>query len=411
MNNFQIVLKNTLFLSLSEIFLKVLGFFWFVYLARHLSIDLFGRYNLVNSFIAIFSFLPDLGIGLVVIREIAKNKTKAALYLGNAFFLNGTFALFTIIIILLTVSFFSYSFNVTSLVFIASITLFLSTLRSVAIFYFDGVERMHISALLNSINTLLSITGGFVGISLGFGIVGVFLGMLSGTFISLIITWFLLIKNSIRPTFTFDTNIVKHLFLEGLPLGLAAFSFMLYSRVDSLLLHNILGESAVAIYSTAMIFVSSFIQLLNVPFVVAVFPALTRLQSADNIRFKHAVKKSMLLIVLWSFPLAVLVSIFAFVIPYIFGVKYEPSVPILRVLIFFVPFASLSALLYKILIIKGKQLYYLFISIIGAIINILLNLFLIPTYSVIGAAYASVLTQAIVFSIYLVVTLRLIMRK
>src|SRR3989304_6624581 len=99
MNNFQLVFKNTTFLILSEIFIKVIGFFYFIFLARNLSIDIFGRYNLVASFMIIFSFLPDIGIGLVVVREIAKKNYDRALLLGNTFIISTTMSTVTIIAI------------------------------------------------------------------------------------------------------------------------------------------------------------------------------------------------------------------------------------------------------------------------------------------------------------------------
>ena len=77
MNNFRLVFKNTFFLTLSELFLKVVGVIWVIFLAHSLTIAEYGKYTLVNSFVGIFAFLPDLGIGLIVIREIAKNRKKA----------------------------------------------------------------------------------------------------------------------------------------------------------------------------------------------------------------------------------------------------------------------------------------------------------------------------------------------
>lgn len=401
MNNFTIVFRNTLFLTLSEVFLKIIGFLWIVFLARSLSVELFGRYSFVNSLISIFSFLPDLGVGLIVIREIAKRREKAPLYLGNSFVLNGVLATITVLVILSTVFFLNYSPEVGLLISVASLTLFVSTLRSVGIFYFDGMEKMNISAVLNSMNSLLLIGGGLIGFLLAHTLKAVFLGMLVGTTASLMVTWGRVVRYTL-PQFSFDKALVKHLLFEGLPLGLASFAFMVYTRVDSVLLTLLMGERSVGIYNSATPFVFSIIQLLNVPFVVALYPALSRLSTIGKDRFVSATKKSLLVIALWSFPAAIIISFFASIIPFIFGEKYQEAVPILRLLIFFVPFASLSALLYKVLIVIGKQKMYLFVSIIGAILNIALNLWLIPSFGLMGAATASVVTQVILFASYLI---------
>lgn len=402
MNNFNIVAKNTLFLTVSEIFLKSIGFFWVVFLAHSLSVDHYGRYSFVNSFIAIFSFLPDLGVGLIVIREIAKKREKAHIYLGNSFILNGFLALLTFLLILLTLLVSDYPSQTRMLIIIASITLFISTLRSVGIFFFDGIEKMQYSALLNSLNTLLIISFAVLSVILGFGLTGIFLGMLLGTIISLITTWTILIKKFVLPKFSLDFFLIKHLLWEGLPLGLAAFSSLIYTKIDTIILAHFLGERSVGIYNAATPFVFSLIQLLNVPFAIAVYPAFSRLEKEDNGRFMKALKKSLVFVASWSFPLAFLVSFLSpLIIPIVFGAKYDNAIPVLSILIFFVPFASLSAILYKVLIILNKQKIYLFISIAGAVINVILNFILIPKFFIFGAAYASVSTQLILFIIYI----------
>jgi len=409
-NNFKIVAKNTFFLTLSEFFLKIIGVLWIVFLAHSLSVSEYGEYSFVNSFIAIFSFLPDLGIGIIVIREIARNKEKADLYLGNSLILNTSFAFIALVAIFITSFFLGQSQQTKTLIFIASITLFISTIRSVAIFFFDGMEKMHFSALLNSLNTVLLLAFAvFFGFVLNWGLKGVFLGMLFGTILSLFITWSIVLQKFIMPKVVINKKIMKHLFWEGLPLGIASFSFMVYTRIDSVILGNLLGNTSVGIYNSATPFAFSLIQLLNVPFMVAVFPALSRIEKEDKQRFKKVLKRSIFFIIAWSLPVSILISLFSPIfLPFVFGKKYEAAIPVLKILIFFVPFASLSALLYKVLIILNKQMLYLYISIIGALINVAFNFYLIPKYLILGAAYASVGTQLFLFLIYSMVVFKLV---
>lgn len=410
MNNFSLVFRNTAILAVAEVFIKILSFVWIIFLARTLSVELFGRYNFVNSFVALFSFLPDLGIGLIVIRDIAKHKEKASEYLGVSFVLNTALALFTLVVILISASVVGYREEVSALLLLASLTLVFSTIRSVAVFFFDGTERMHVSATLNSINTVLLLLGGFLGYMLVQSLLGVFKGMLVGTIVSMCISWFILQRYT-WPRIEINKNLMKHFLFEGLPLGVAAFSALIYSKIDSVLLAHLLGERAVGIYNSATPFVFALIQLLNVPFVVAVYPALSRLSAISTDRFRKAIWKSLTVIALWSFPAAVLIAFLSPALPLIFGQKYASAIEILTVLIFFVPFASLSALLYKVLVIIKKQKVYLAVSIVGTVLNILLNLFLIPLFGILGAAIASVITQVLLFGIYAAVVLTLLKNK
>lgn len=399
MNNFRLVFKNTTSLVLSEVFIKTAGFFYFIFLARNLSIDIFGRYNLITSFVLMFSFLPDIGMGLVVVREIAKKNYNLPLLLGNAFLLTGIMSIFTIIVIIVVGFFVGFSSETILLLFISSVTLLFSQTRSVPLFYFDGVERMGYSAVLKALNSLFFIGFGLAGFILGFGLTGIVTGFLIGSIISFAVTWIVFIIKKIKISLMLDKKIAKHLIHDGLPLGIAAFSSLVYGTIDGIMLERMLSESALGIYSSATKFGPTLIQLLNVPFVVAVYPALSRL-STDATRFKRAIFKSLGVVLAWSVPASISVAFFADVIPIVFGERYSQGVAILRVLIFFVPFAALSAVLYKVLIVIRKQNLYLVISVVGVVINILLNFIFIPQYQIMGAAISAVTTQIILCILY-----------
>ncbi len=399
-NNTGQVARNTTYLTISEIMLKLLGIAWVVFLAHSFSVSEYGKYNLVTSFIAIFSFFPDFGIGLIAIREIAKNNRNSSVYLGNAFFINGFLSLLTFLIIICIAYGVSITSDVSGLIIIAAATLILSTLRSVAIFYFDGREKMQYSAFLNTLNSILLIVFATIGVLLGFGLIGVFSGMFFGTLISLVVSWSVLLR-FITPDFVFDSKIIKFYLLAGAPLAIASLASLIFMRVDILILGFLLGGEAVGVYSSATPFAFALVQLLNVPFVVSVYPALSRLQKENPARFERGIVKSLGVIAMWSIPAAIIISIFSnLLIPLIFGNKYDTGIPVLRVLIMFVPFLSLSAFLYKILIILGRQKDYLIISVIGALLNIGLNFLLIPYYGLLGAAWSAVITQVLLFVIY-----------
>jgi len=408
MNNFQKVFKNTFFLTLSEIFLKIIGFLWVIFLARSLSVSEYGRYNLVNSLMAVFSFLPDLGVGLIVIREIAKDRKEAEKFVSNSLILRFFLSLLTVMAVLVVSLVLGYKGELMTLIAIASFTLFISNLRSVPICFFEGLERMEITAFLNSANSLLLLLFALMIFLLGFGLKGIFLGMSLGTLLSLFLTWMIFFKFNILKKIIFNLKTLKFLVSEGLPLGLAAFAYLIYTNIDSVVLSRILGEYEVGIYNSATPFIISFVQIFNVPFMAAIYPALSRIYSLDNPkRFSKAIKKSLLLIVGWSFPLAIIFHFLSPIfIPLVFGIKYQSAIPVLKLLIFFVPFASISALLYKVLMVVGKQKIYLVVSLLGAFVNIFLNLLLIPKFLIYGAALASVFTQIILFLIYFALTFK-----
>lgn len=396
-SNVRITLKNTFYITLSEIVVKVISFLWIIFLARNLIIAEYGTYSYVNSFILIFALLPDLGTGLIIVREIAKNPKKSPEIIGNAAFINLGLSFLTFLLVIIIALVLGVSEEIKTLIIIASFTLFFSILRSLGIFFFEGTERMKYSALLNTINTFLLIFGGFMGLTLGYGLTGIFIGMLIGTLLSLVITWFLT-SRFITPVFRIDPELIKYLLKSGIPLGLAGLASIIYLRIDTIIIGQLLGQESVGIYNVATPFVIATIQIIYVPFVIAVFPVLTRLYNKNNKSFTNGVVKSIFFISLITLPITILIFyLSSYFIPFIFDDKYNQSIPILKILILYVPFISLSAFFYKVLIIMNKQLIYLYISIFGVIISVFLNLNLIPKFHLMGAAYSSVITQIILF--------------
>ena len=77
----------------------------------------------------------------------------------------------------------------------------------------------------------------------------------------------------------------------------------------------------------------------------------------------------------------------------LYGAEYSFSVPILRIVVWFVTFSYLGSVRNIWILSKEKQKYLWMINASGAVLNVLLNAILIPIIGEIGAAIASVVTQ------------------
>src|SRR3990167_9804131 len=91
--------QNTLSLTLAEVVIKLIAFGFNLIIARLLGAGLYGQYSFINAFVAIFSFLPDLGTNLIVIREVAKYPHQRRLLTGQALTTNFIFSLLSFLLI------------------------------------------------------------------------------------------------------------------------------------------------------------------------------------------------------------------------------------------------------------------------------------------------------------------------
>ncbi|NJE27091.1 flippase, partial [Thermococcus sp. MV5] len=79
----------------------------------------------------------------------------------------------------------------------------------------------------------------------------------------------------------------------------------------------------------------------------------------------------------------------------VFGEKFASSIPVLKILSFALPFMFLNSLFGSFLNATGKELTFTKITGFTAILNVVLNYFLILHYGAVGAAVATVVSQGV----------------
>ena len=129
----------------------------------------------------------------------------------------------------------------------------------------------------------------------------------------------------------------------------------------------------------------------------AVFPTLVQSFRQNSMgdfgRKMQIILKWMLLL---GMPLAIIIAFYSYdIILFIYrSESYKPSVVVLQILIWMLPVDLVSRVLRYALIAVNKEHSVTVYYGVGLALNVLLNLFLIPQYSYVGAAYASIITQA-----------------
>ena len=394
------IARNTVWLTFAEVFIKLIALVFNFILVRFISVTGYGDYNLVNAFVAIFSFLPDLGVNLIAVRDLAARPARYPRLIGQVAIINALFSVVSFAAILFLFPVYSGNQHLWSLVIIAALTLVVTSLRTLAKLGFDARETMHFSAAFTLINALCSTTGSLLGFLVVHNLTGLFIGNLLGTVFSLILEWGIALKFFGWPRLSLDFPALLSLVRQGLPLSLAAATAMLSSRLDTLLLGRLLTSLEVGWYATAQVLIFSAIQLVNVPLMAAAYPALGKTKRFPD-QLRRLTLKLLWLILLWTGSFVVFIWILAHPLILItFGHPYLPAVSSLRLLSLLVPFAALSALLYKILIVFNRTKLYLWISSLGVGINLIANLWLIPRLGLTGAAISAVITHLSLFLIY-----------
>ena len=110
--------------------------------------------------------------------------------------------------------------------------------------------------------------------------------------------------------------------------------------------------------------------------------------------YEANLKKLYAVIIYLSFIQSIAVTVFAeLIVNIMYSSAFSASVPALRIIVWYTTFSYLGAVRNIWILAEGKQKYLWIINLSGAIMNVALNLALIPRFGINGAAAASLVTQ------------------
>jgi PST family polysaccharide transporter len=189
----------------------------------------------------------------------------------------------------------------------------------------------------------------------------------------------------------------RYLLRESWPLLLAGMAIMVYTRIDQVMLENMLGPqgaSAVGLYSVALRLseVWYFVPMAIVP---AVFPALVEARKQGEAAYLALFGRLLSLMSALALGVALPMTFLSGpVIRLVFGGRYQGAGPILAVHIWTTLFVFWGVVAEAWYLNEGLARLTLYRTVAAACLNVLLNLVLIPRWGGLGAAVATLIAQA-----------------
>lgn len=395
MSTLHRLVKNTSVIFISQILSYVLGFFITMYTARYLGAEGYGILSLALSITGIFGILADLGLNTLMVREIARNKELADTYISNTFLMKIILSLLTFGLMFSVVNIIGYSSTVSTVIYLITFSVIINAFVGVFNAVFQAHEKMEyvsVSTILSSIAMLL---GTAVGIYYHYDLIYfAMLYIISYGLVFIYISITYLWKFSL-PRIHIDLSFWKPTIKEAWPFGITSLSGTLYTYIDSIMLSIIQGNTVVGWYSAAyrLMLITLFIpNTVN----TAIFPVMSRFYTSSrdslNLMYERYFKYMLIIGIPMGFGTTILADK---IILLIFGSGYTQSILALQILIWTMVFTFAGASFVQLLQSVNRQIVITKISIICVLINILLNLVLIPRYSYIGASFATLLTEVV----------------
>ena len=190
-------------------------------------------------------------------------------------------------------------------------------------------------------------------------------------------------------------GLTRRLLSASWPLILSGLANAINLRVDQLMLGTMIGPEAVGTYAAAAR-LSEVWYFVPVAIAASVFPAMVRAHAGQRGRFQAWMSRLYDLMVALALPIAVGVSLLSAQLTFVlYGSGYANSGPILAIHVWAGPFVFLGAALSRWLIAEDRLRFSLVRHGAGALVNLGLNLALIPSLGGVGAAISTLVSYAV----------------
>ncbi|MEH8353706.1 flippase [Klebsiella pneumoniae] len=391
---------NSLWLLSERVITILFTFTVGIFLARYLGPNDFGVYNYLISIITLLSPLTALGLNAVVVRDLVdaqrEDHDDTNVILGTSCVLRFFGGLFACASLLFVDIYFNISQNNTLwLVLLASANIF--SCFQVVDFWLQSKVNSKYSAILrlsifitSSLVKLISIIFFSCGLKTIL-IIQTFEVLASGV---LYVPLYKYLKGKIF-NWSYNKNKAKTLMSKSWWLILSGVAEVLYLKIDQIMLGMINGYSTVATYAVAARLSEAWYFFPTI-ITASFFPLLILAKKESEEKYKH----TLLDLSRKLFFCALIISIFITIIAHtainiLYGEAYAESATILIIHIWASLFVFMRAVLSKWLVIENMLPFSLVTHISGAIVNIILNLILIPKMGGIGSAIAIVISYSI----------------
>jgi polysaccharide transporter, PST family len=366
-----------------------------VWVARYLGVQQYGLFNYALAFVSLFSPIFTLGLDDVVVRHIVRQSSNKEEILGTTFWLKLLGGIASVLVAVGTMFFLGEheTLKIWLVAILGMAGIFRAT-DTIELWFQSQVQSKYTVIAKNTafmLNTAIKIALILTKAPL-LAFAWVTLAEFAMSAIGLLIVY--QAKWSSLWLWRWSSSVAKTLLKESLPLIFSGFAILIFMKIDQVMLGQMIGDSEVGIYSAA-VRVSEIWYFIPGAIVSSVAPAIYAAKEKSESLYYQRIGQLLSLMTCISLAIALPMSFLSDkIIMVMFGSGYAEAGGILAVHIWTSLFVFMGLATSPWFIAEGLNHVSLGKTLFGAILNIVLNLLLIPKYSGLGAAIATIISQA-----------------
>ncbi|UNU26149.1 flippase [Microcoleus vaginatus] len=387
------VISNIAWLFTDQILQMGLGLFVGLWVARYLGPTQFGLLNYAMAFVSLFSSVATMGLGTLVVRNIARDPECKNETLGTAFGLQFTGGCITLLLTVTVIALLKPNDTLTRWLvgIIAAGTIF-NAFEAINFWFQSQIQSKYTVLAKNSVCFLVA--------AVRIGLVTIKAPLLAFAWIRLAevalvgmayVYFYKLTGNKIKD-WQFSWERCKELLSESWPIILSGLAIYVYSKTDQIML-GAMNKNAELGYYAAAVKISEICDFLPMIISSSLFPKLANLRKTNYEEYLNKFQiYSDIMIFLWlgvALPISLLSP---WIVHLLYGENYAKSAAVLAIYVWAQFGSNFGVARSTYLNIEGQLRYGLYLTVVGSIFNVGLNFLLIPKYGAFGATVATLIT-------------------
>lgn len=382
--------RQSLISLLTIVAINFLGYLSTIYFAHTLGPAILGAFFLFLAYYGIFDLIGDGGFGGAAIKRISEGKEQNQYFsvyiISRLLLLIVSVAVFMMILPYLT----NFQSSDLSVWFI--IALVVGAISSIFYTANYGTCQIGIIQIGNLLNTITKIIVQIIAVFLGFAAGGLVAGFIAGMLCAMLINYRYIQLHLTK----FNSNHVKKIFSFSFWSFIASGGVLIYTNTDTILLGFFMSESDVGIYRVAFQLASGAAFIVGA-FYTVLLPKVSEWHTrGDFLMIENTVSRA----ITYSLALAIPVTAGSVILSdklmyFFYGASFQSGSTVLIILCLVQVvniFMYLQTMCLSAMDMPRKSFI---VTGISALLNVILNIILIPVYGIMGAAIATLVTLII----------------
>ncbi len=395
----RFVVKNTALLTIGLFSGRILGFFIFRRLTGLEGTVGTGIWATSADITSILIVIANFGLGALITREIVKTRERTAGIFWAAVRIRMMLGLAAYALVLVYVNLTGFAPLVREAILVMALGILIEAVSMACDSVLQAHEKVQYQTMSQIVSAVVYFGLAWWWLDLGYGVMGVLWANVASRMARLLIIVPLMMKTT--GPWRLDTGSVSvgWLMRMGLPMFLATTFGVIAFKIDTVMIMEMLGESAAGIYGAGHRPMDLLMMLPHI-FATALFPALQRYRETgekpieDIVRMASRASRSIHLLI---FPAAMVCMLGAVPLMRLLtdNADFAPAADVFRIVVIGVVLNAANTIDNRVLMAMGRERVFVRLAIAVMVTNIGLNLILIPMWTWYGAAVATVLSQIV----------------